>query len=288
MKILEKIFDDCDLKITRYERVHGGDINNAYCLSSTSGKYFLKVNDEAKFPHMFSYEANGLDLLRNNSRLIVPTVIKTGICYQEQYILLEWLEKGPVQKNTWRNFGADLAMMHKKHQAYFGLDGENYIGSLFQGNSKHSQWSTFYTECRILPLAKKLFEMAAFSAKDLDNANAFCKKLDDLFPKEPPALLHGDLWAGNFLITSNGRAAIYDPAVYFGHREMDIGMTKLFGGFDPRFYEAYQETYPLEKGWEVRLPVTQLYPLLVHAILFGGHYVSTARGIVKKFASEAS
>ena len=284
MEILEKIFDDCDLKITGYERVHGGDINNAYCLSSTSGKYFLKVNDEAKFPHMFSNEANGLDLLRNNSSLIVPTVIKTGICYKEQYILLEWLEKGPVQKNTWRNFGADLAMMHKKHQAYFGLDGENYIGSLFQDNTKHSQWSTFYTECRILPLAKKLFDMAAFSAKDIDNANAFCKKLDDLFPKESPALLHGDLWAGNFLITSIGRAAIYDPAVYFGHREMDIGMTKLFGGFDQHFYDVYNDTYPLAKGWEKRLPVTQIYPLFVHAVLFGGHYIGAVKEILKAFS----
>ena len=284
MKTPEKIVEDCDLEITRYERVHGGDINNAYCLYSTSGKYFLKVNEEARFPYMFFYEANGLNLLRNNSSLIVPSVIKTGICYQEQYILLEWLEKGPVQKDTWRNFGTDLATMHKKQRACFGLDGDNYIGSLFQRNSNHDHWSTFYTECRIMPLVKKLFDMAAFSAKDIDHANSFCKKLDDLFPKEPPALLHGDLWAGNFLITSNGQAAVYDPAVYFGHREMDIGMTKLFGGFDPRFYGVYHETYPLEKGWEERLPVTQLYPILVHAILFGGHYVSEARTIIKKFA----
>jgi len=97
-------------------------------------------------------------------------------------------------------------------------------------------------------------------------------------------LLHGDLWGGNYLIHSSGHAAIYDPAVYFGHREMDIGMTKLFGGFDQRFYAAYHEIYPLEKGWEERLPLTQLYPLLVHAVLFGGHYSSEAMEIIKHFA----
>ena len=109
-------------------------------------------------------------------------------------------------------------------------------------------------------------------------------KLARHFPIEPPALLHGDLWSGNFLISSNGQAAIYDPAVYYGHREMDIGMTKLFGGFDQRFYDAYNATYPLEKDWEKRLQVTQLYPLLVHAVLFGGHYISQVREIIKQFA----
>ena len=282
--MLEKIFDDCELKVTHYERVHGGDINDAYCLYSTSGKYFLKINDEARFPHMFYYEANGLKLLRNNSSLIVPSVIKTGICHQEQYILLEWLEQGPLQKDTWRNFGAGLAMMHKKHRACFGLDEDNYIGSLMQGNSNHNQWSTFYAECRLLPLAKKLFDTGSFSTRDIDDANSFCKKLDDLFPPEPPALLHGDLWSGNFLISSNGRAAIYDPAVYYGHREMDIGMTKLFGGFDQGFYDSYHNACPLEKGWEQRLPVTQLYPLLVHAVLFGGHYIESAKNIFKAFS----
>ena len=102
-------------------------------------------------------------------------------------------------------------------------------------------------------------------------------------PIEPPSFLHGDLWSGNYMITSSGYATIFDPAVYFWHREMDIGMTKLFGGFDHRFYEAYNEAYPLEKGWEKRLPITQLYPLLVHAVLFGGHYISNVKDIVKQF-----
>jgi fructosamine-3-kinase len=281
---LQHIFKDCGLNVQRYERVDGGDINKAYCLFTSQGKYFLKTNEENRFPYMFIKEANGLKMLRDNSSLIVPSVIKTGISYQEQYILLEWLEKGSTQKDTWKDFGTGLAMMHKKSQAYFGLDDENYIGSLKQFNSSHIQWNTFYAECRIMPLVKTLFDSSVFSDQDVDSANSFCNKLINLFPEEPPALLHGDLWAGNFLITSTGSAAIFDPAVYFGHREMDIGMTKLFGGFDQRLYDFYNDIYPLEEGWEKRLPVTQLYPLLVHAVLFGGHYIASAKNIFKAYS----
>jgi fructosamine-3-kinase len=284
VQILKNIFDDCGLSVQRYEHVHGGDINNAYCLYTSSGKYFLKTNEEKKFPYMFIKEANGLALLRDHSSFVIPSVIKTGTCYQQQYILLEWLEKGPLQKDTWKHFGNSLAIMHTKSQAYFGLDEENYIGSLTQSNSSHIQWSTFYAECRIMPLVKILFDSKAFSNQDLDNANSFCNKLVELFPGEPPALLHGDLWAGNYLISSSGYAAVFDPAVYFGHREMDIGMTKLFGGFDQQFYNFYNDTYPLEKGWEKRLPVSQLYPLLVHAVLFGGHYIGSVKNIFKAFS----
>jgi len=115
-------------------------------------------------------------------------------------------------------------------------------------------------------------------------AENLCKRFDELFPDESPALLHGDLWSGNFMVASNGYAAIFDPAVYFGHREMDIGMTKLFGGFDQRFYDAYEEAYPLEKDWKQRLTLTQLYPLLVHAILFSGYYVDKTRTIIKYYS----
>jgi len=131
---------------------------------------------------------------------------------------------------------------------------------------------------------KKLFDAGDLSAKDIRDADLFCNNLRIIFPAEPPSLLHGDLWAGNYMIISTGYAAIFDPAVYCGHREMDIGMTKLFGGFDQRFYEAYNETNPLEKGWENRLPVTQLYPLLVHAVLFGGHYIESVKNILKAFS----
>ena len=283
MQLLKNIFDDCDLIVERFEQVQGGDINKAYGLSTSTGKYFLKVNDKNEYPLLFERETKGLDKLRQHCTLIVPEVIKHGSCDAQQYLLLEWLEKGVPKKDMWEKFGQGLALMHKQPQEYYGLDQDNYIGSLRQINDQHSEWHLFYTECRIMSLVKSLFYSKIFSSKDLNTAETFCFKLKNIFPPEPAALLHGDLWAGNYLISASGYAAIYDPAVYFGHREMDIGMTKLFGRFDRRFYEAYNETYPLEEGWEKRLPITQLYPLLVHAVLFGGHYVSDVRHIFSTY-----
>ncbi len=280
----KNIFKDCDLNVQRYERVHGGDINSAYCLFTPTGKYFLKVNDKNRYPSMFTKEANGLGKLRELCTLKIPQVIKHGSCNDQQYLLLEWLEKGSPKKDMWENFGRGLAMMHKQQQEYFGLNEDNYIGSLHQNNDQHNEWYSFFVECRIMPLVKKLFDASDFSATDIRDADLFCNNLKSILPDEHPSFLHGDLWAGNYMITSSGYAAIFDPAVYCGHREMDIGMTKLFGGFDQRFYEAYNETYPLEKGWEKRLPITQLYPLLVHAVLFGGHYIESVKNIFKAFS----
>lgn len=281
--LLQNIFDDCGLSITNYTSVHGGDINEAYCLFENEKKYFLKVNDANQYPHMFEKERNGLNALSKHCNLMVPQAIKCGVVEEQQYLLLKWIERGTPQKDFWEKFGEGLAAMHHQQQLFFGWEEDNYIGSLAQRNDKRDSWSSFYAECRILPLAVQLFNSNAFSRQDVAEAEKLCKKLHELFPPESPALLHGDLWSGNFMVASHGYAAIFDPAVYYGHREMDIGMTKLFGGFDERFYDAYNETYPLEKNWMERLRLTQLYPILVHAILFGGHYVDKARCIIKYY-----
>jgi fructosamine-3-kinase len=281
--LLEPILKDCSLSIIKYEPLYGGDINQSYRLYSHDNCYFLKVNNASRYPDMFEKEAHGLDALQRGSSLTIPAVIKHGIEGQQQYLLLQWMEKGIPKKDFWENFGAALAAMHKQPQIYFGWEEDNYIGSLPQRNAIHNNWHSFYGECRILPLVKNLFDNGAFSKNELALTESFCKKINQLFPEEPPALLHGDLWSGNFMVSSSGNAAIYDPSVYYGHREMDIGMTKLFGGFDSLFYTAYQEVYPLEKNWRQRLPLTQLYPLLVHAVLFGGHYVNQASQIIKQF-----
>lgn len=261
----------------------GGDINTAYCLHTSSGKYFLKVNDEHRYRQMFEKEVNGLNALRNSSSLVVPKVIKSGTVPGMQYLLLEWLDKGTPRFGFWQHFGTALAEMHKTPQPFFGWTEDNYIGSLVQANTAYNTWTDFYTQCRIMPLVKKLADSGVLHAKDVKAAEHLCDKLPDLFPAEPPSLLHGDLWAGNFMITAVGGAAIFDPATYYGHREMDIAMTKLFGGFDNEFYTTYREYYPLVKGWEQRLPLAQLYPLLVHAVLFGGHYVVTVKRIISEY-----
>lgn len=281
---IQPILDDCGLAVINIEPVHGGDINQSYRLYDRDTNYFLKVNHAHRYPDMFEKEAHGLGALTKGSSLTIPSVIKYGIAGQQQFLLLQWIEKGIPKKNFWENFGIALATMHRQQQSYFGWMEDNYIGSLHQNNNIRNNWPLFYSECRILPLVKILFDVGAFSKQDINLTEQFCKEINQFFPPESPSLLHGDLWSGNFMITSSGSAAIYDPAVYYGHREMDIGMTKLFGGFDARFYDAYHEIYPLEKNWIQRLPLTQLYPLLVHAVLFGGHYISSAREIIKQYA----
>lgn len=272
------LFNSLDLKINSHRPVHGGDINEAFYLEGDR-KYFLKLNDANRFPKMFQKEAEGLNALRDASELIVPEVIKYGEIEDRQYLLLEWIVNEGATKSHWINFGHGLAKLHRQSREYFGWVRDNYIGSLAQINDKCSTWTDFFIQHRVMPLVNKLHENGSFSKSDVDRAERFCLSADSLFPQEPPALIHGDLWAGNFIITGNNNVALIDPAVYYGHREMDIGMSKLFGGFPQLFYDAYNESYPLEKGWEERLKYSQLYPLLVHAILFGGHYISRVRGV---------
>jgi len=283
---LETILDHLDIRINKYEVVHGGDINESFCIYSGKEKLFLKVNDGNLYPRMFEKEAGGLNALAAAMpELIIPRVVKNGNAAQYQYLVLQWIEKGAPKKNFWEVFGRSVARMHLQVQDYFGLYEDNYIGSLQQPNPKHTQWHTFYSECRIMPLARVLFDTGKFSKNDLASTELFCRRSVQWFPQEPPALLHGDLWAGNYMVSSEGCAALFDPAIYYGHREMDIGMTKLFGGFDQKFYDAYGEIYPMESNWRQRLPLSQLYPLMVHAVLFGGHYVSSAMDIIRQFAA---
>lgn len=284
MDLLQPIIEDTGLPFTHAERVGGGDINAAWCLHAKETKYFLKMNDAGLYPGMFAKEAAGLTALQMHSAAVVPRVIKQGVAGSRQYLLLEWIDSGKPGDNFWKDFGHLLADLHRQEQPYFGWTEDNYIGSLPQVNKPHINWYSFYSERRILPLVAALSSSGMFTQQEAQAAESFCKKLPSLFPEEPPALLHGDLWSGNYMVSAGGKVALYDPAVYFGHREMDIGMTKLFGGFQPAFYEAYEEAYPLEKGWQQRLPLTQLYPLLVYAVLFGGYYVQEAKEIIRCYS----
>jgi fructosamine-3-kinase len=280
---LQAIIEDCGLQVQRTEQVHGGDINAAFCLHTSTGKYFLKVNQAVQYPDMLLKEAAGLSQLKKTRTVSIPAVIKTGIAGDQQYLLLEWIEKGQPEKLFWENFGHQLAHLHQQPQEYFGWTTDNYIGRLKQSNKRHGNWDEFYTECRIMPLVETLYNKQLFNRTDLNAAGHFCNQLDALFPVEHPSLLHGDLWSGNYSVSPDGQPVIFDPAVYYGHREMDLGMTQLFGGFDPRFLEAYQEVYPLEPGWEKRLKLTEAWPLLVHAVLFGGFYIGRAREVLRYF-----
>lgn len=283
MANIQTILEDCDLNVSRYESVHGGDINDAYCIYIKTEKYFLKVNDSAKYPAMFEKEARGLLELKENFDLVAPEMIRTGIIENNQYLILSWLERGRPSSDTMKVFGEKLAHMHLKVKPYYGFIHDNYIGSLQQQNTSCENWDEFFSEHRVLPLIRLLYDQNLITGKHLKLADSFLKNINGIFPNEHPSLLHGDLWAGNYMITSTSQVAIFDPAVYYGHREMDLGMTKLFGGFGNEFYVGYNDVYPLQQDWQKRIAITQLYPLLVHAVLFGGHYIGSALEIIDKY-----
>jgi fructosamine-3-kinase len=272
-----------EIAILHWQQVFGGDINQTFVLTDNlNRKFFLKLNSIAQ-KDMFEKEFNGLRLLRTTNSLFVPPPVLQGSFHDSIFLVMEYLEKGNPTKTFWKEFATGLAKFHQTTHPFFGLEEDNYIGSLYQSNHYCSEWEQFYASQRILPLFHLAFQQQKCKEQDVRDAERLCQKLHMIFPNEPPSLIHGDLWGGNFMCVRDGRAAIYDPAVYYGHREMDIAMSLLFGGFDSSFYTYYNEVFPLEKSWRDRVELCQLYPLLVHLILFGGHYYSSVKEILHKY-----
>ncbi|MGD1844911.1 MAG: fructosamine kinase family protein [Salibacteraceae bacterium] len=275
---------ELELTIANVFPVSGGDINQAFRVATNGSTYFIKRNSATRFPGMFEAEAKGLELLRGAECIAVPKVLGTGEVEQEAWLALEWIERGGKLPDKGREFGTQLAQLHQTTQAQFGLDHPNYIGSLPQNNRAHADWVEFFVRERLEPQLQMAFD-AGLAGRSLAAAfERLFSKLDHLFPVEAPALQHGDLWGGNYLSDANGKAWLIDPAVYFGHREMDLGMTLLFGGFDQGFYEGYQAASSLEKDWRERTPLTQLYPLMVHLNLFGPSYLGQVEAVLRRFA----
>jgi fructosamine-3-kinase len=270
-------------RITRSRSVTGGCINACSIVETNTGSFFLKWNLAVRYPGMFEAEARGLELLRSSGTVSAPKPVFTGSAGEWTWILLEEIETGSRKRNFWEDFGTSLAELHLNDGRTFGLDHDNYIGSLTQPNEPRQTWSGFYAEMRLQPQMRKAVDAGLLVKEDARQLDRLCTQLPTLFPEEAPSLLHGDLWSGNFLTGPDGTAWVIDPAVYYGHREMDLAMTRLFGGFDERFYASYHETYPLQAKWEERVRIAQLYPLLVHVNLFGEGYVSDVRSCLSQF-----
>lgn len=270
------------VKVTSYQFITGGCINNSLCLDTDSGKYFLKWNED-ETNDMFEKEVKGLEELRSSEAIRIPEVFGTDSISGKNYILMEFLDKSAPKSNFWVDFGHSLAEMHRHEKSEYGLDHKNYIGRLPQKNKWNKNWIDFFIENRLevqLGLAIYNHHIDAEFAKKF---RILYPQLPGLLSDEPPSLLHGDLWSGNFLIGPDGKAAIMDPAVYYGNREIEIAFTQLFGGYDVQFYQSYFESFPVAPGFEERAEIYNLYPLLVHVNLFGTSYLSGVERVMRKY-----
>jgi fructosamine-3-kinase len=277
-------FFQAPLSLTEAIPVYGGDINQCFRLETSRGAFFMKVNASLFGLDFFEKEARGLILLANAGAIRVPRPLFDGKFHQQVYLVMEALEGGTAGPDFWEKFGHSMGALHGNHAERFGLEYPNYIGKIHQENTWHDRWHEFYANQRIMCNVYKAKERQLLNMEDVELAEKFCVKLKDLVPEERPSLLHGDLWNGNYIATADGLPAIFDPAVYYGHRETDLAMARLFGGFDARFFAAYQEAWPLQPGWEERVPIFQLYPLLIHLLLFGGKYRGQVEEILRKFS----
>lgn len=271
-----------EVLIQDFRQAAGGCISNGGRLITTAGDFFLKYNS-GKPDDFFKAEAKGLKLLQDAGCLKVPQVLLQAKAGEYVYLVMEWIAHERIAADYWGRLGEQLAAQHRHTADTFGLYHHNYIGSLRQYNTRHESWADFYRKERIerqLDLAESQGKMPKGFRALFDG---LYKCLPDILPDEPASLLHGDLWSGNVIIGPAGQAVVIDPAVYYGSREMEIAFTGLFGGFDPRFYASYHSAYPLQAGFNDRVELYHIYPLLVHWNLFGESYRRRAETIVKRY-----
>ncbi len=209
-----------------------------------------------------------------------PKYLGLGESGDIAYLILEYVEEAPQKPHFWDCFVENLAALHRNSAAQFGFEEDNYIGSLPQYNGHETSAADFYIRQRLEPQLR-MASKNGFSFKDL---NLIYKNISAEIPNEPPALIHGDLWGGNYITNEEGLPCLIDPAVSYGPREMDLAMMKLFGGFPEKAFSAYHEQFPLQPGFENRIPLWQLYYLLVHLNIFGNSYLGSVKHILQRFS----
>ncbi len=254
----------------RLERVHGGDINEAWRADLDDGRTVFVKTNAAPPPGLFAAEALGLAWLGEVHALRVPAVIG----HLEHALVLEWLPPDRATADTAAELGRGLAALHRSGAPCFGLDGPSFVATIAQDNTPAASWSELWFERRLRPLVERAITAGRGPARWRTAVDQLAGRATALAPDEPPARLHGDLWSGNVMV-SGGAPCLVDPAVYGGPREVDLAMLALFGGLDERTVAAYDEAFPLEPRWDERVPLWQLYPLLVHVVLFGGSYAAS-------------
>ena len=278
-----------EVRVIERRAVHGGDANDSYKLILSNGSaLFIKTNSLEK-ADFFRAESEGIAAIETTGTLRVPHIHAVGTDNDHSFLLMEYIDSARPERDFWEKLGTGLARMHQADTSPFvkkgkyGLDKDNYIGAGSQKNAAKDSWTRFFAECRLRPQ----FELASryFDRDFIRKIERLLEKLDRyLIEPEKPALLHGDLWSGNFMSDEIGQPMLIDPAVYVGCNEADIAMTELFGGFDRRFYDSYFELMGDVPGYEDRRDFYNLYHLLNHLNLFGSSYLYAVVRIVEKYS----
>lgn len=258
--------------------VSGGCINQGYRVSDGTQAFFVKLN-QANQLEMFEAEALGLEQMREVQAIRVPKPICVGVTGNSAYIALEWLDLGRGSSQAWAELGRNLARMHQYQRATaFGWERNNTIGATPQINSWTSSWVDFFTQYRI----GYQLELGRQNGGRFQNGTRLLERIPELLaghhPK--PSIVHGDLWSGNAAVTQSDEPVIFDPAIYWGDREVDLAMTELFGGFPAEFYRGYAESLAIKPGYKQRKTLYNLYHVLNHFNLFGGGYESQANRMI--------
>ncbi len=258
--------------ITRATRVHGGDVAQSFAVDLDDGRRVFAKTHPAAPPQFFTTEAAGLTWLRDAGAVPVPEVLAVSD-EPPNHLVLEWVDEGRGTAATEPELGHALAQLHRAGAPSFGREDRRTTGSRRLPNDPFPTWAEFYAQDRLLPLAKLARDAHALPDRGIAALEQLAGRLAEFgAASEPPARLHGDLWAGNRLVDIAGRSWLIDPAAHGGHREFDLAMMRLFGGFGDGCFAAYAEVFPLGEGWQDRVPLHQIAPLVVHAIKFGGGY----------------
>jgi fructosamine-3-kinase len=280
--------------VTGGTRAAGGSINEAWALQlAGGGRAFVKTRADAA-PGEYATEAAGLRWLAQAGAVALPGVLAVGEDDERRFLALEWIDEGRLDAGAEEALGHGLAALHAAGAPAFGAPPPGApapgggpaplrIGELALPNDPAADWPSFYAQRRLQPLVALCLARGTLSVAGARAIELVCERIGDLAgPPEPPARLHGDLWGGNVLAGADGRARLIDPAAYGGHREVDLAMLRLFGAPSERVFAAYAEAAPLAEGHEERVALWQLFPLLVHAALFGGSYgASVERAAVR-------
>jgi fructosamine-3-kinase len=266
-------------------RVHGGDVAASFRMDLADGRRVFAKTHPAAPPHFFSTEAAGLTWLRAPGVVAVPEVLAVSD-EAPNHLVLEWIEEGRPTATTEVDLGRSLAALHQAAPATFGRDDRRTTGSRGLPNEPCADWATSYATQRLAPLARLARDGRALPSAAIAGLERLdADRLREVGgPPELPARLHGDLWAGNRVVGVDGRSWLIDPACHGGHREFDLAMMRLFGGFGADCFAAYEEVTPLADGWEERVPLHQIAPLVVHAVKFGGGYGSAAADAIARYA----